>query len=105
MDAIVSFFVWPVVNLFEYVRFTAGVVVSVAPIALELIRNGKRSFSKYDQFFQFIQAYPLGKYVFSGLAALVAPYSSSISPCVEDLNLKMCTGKSRNDVVYNPVQF
>ena len=92
MDAIVSFFVWPLVNVFEYLRFTTGVIISVFPILFELVRNGKRSFSKYDRFFQFIQTYPLGRRVFSGLAALVAPYSASISPCVEDLNLKMCTG-------------
>ena len=55
-----------------------------------IYRNGKKSFKHYDSFYNFIRAFPLGKFVFSGLTALFAPYSSSISPVVETLNLQTC---------------
>ena len=90
MDAVTGFFQWPFVTILAYLRFTVGTTLAILPTFLRRINQKKKPLTKYDNLFDHLKQFPLGKYVFSGIVAFYAPYTSSISPYVEHLDQVSC---------------
>jgi hypothetical protein len=88
MDAAVASVVWPFVTLFQYLRFVLGCILCAGPMVFHLLRGG--SLRKYNDIWSVLSKLPLGKYVFSGIAAFVAPYTASVAPCVQNLTSNSC---------------
>lgn len=91
MDAVKGFFLYPVVNTFQYIRFIAGCLIVSIPCCLRLATRGPKSLTKFIDQWQFFSKFPLGKYVISGLGVFYAPYSGTIGAVVEDLRQSECT--------------
>ena len=83
MDAVSGFFLWPLVTLGAYVRFFVGVLLCFYP----LVTVGTGDFFRL---FERLAVLPFGKRVFSGLIGIFAPYSASVSPCVQRLDQDGC---------------
>ena len=83
MDAVIGNILWPFVTIFAYLRFTVGVIVCIPPVCYHLL-TGKK-LSKFVDIWNLLSKCYLGSYVFSGIAAFIAPYSSSINPHVKSL--------------------
>lgn len=85
MDAVKSFFIWPVVTIFQYVRFSVGAIVCL-PVILLTQKWPKDFFALYKS----LASLPFGKHVFSGIVYFYAPYTSSICGIVDKLNETTC---------------
>jgi len=83
MDTVKGALFWPVVTLFQYVRFTLGCVICFLPVLYARPRE-------FFDLFVTLARLPLGRYVFSGVVSFFAPYSSSVGPFVKDLSSQGC---------------
>jgi hypothetical protein len=90
MDAVVGTFIWPFVTLFQYLRFTCGCLIAAFPCLLVVLKGERRKFSNYLDIWNILSRLPLGRYVFSGIAAFIAPYTASVAPCVQNLTTNSC---------------
>lgn len=81
-------FTWPFVTAFQYLRFILGCIICVVPATVHVL-SGK-PLRTYHDIWKFLSKLPLGKYVVSGIAAFVAPYTASIAPVIENLTINTC---------------
>lgn len=96
MDAVESFCLWPVVTVLAYVRFSLGCCIVLPVAILRLLTRGSRSLVKFVDIFDFLQPYPLGRYVFSGIVGYFTPYTASIYPLVTHFSATECTAQIYN---------
>jgi hypothetical protein len=89
MDAVKGFIIWPFVTLFSYARFTLAGIFS-SPFLLSALLSGKNPLSDFSGMFNGLLLVPLGKYFFSGLVGVYAPYQGSILPVVQQLKNGTC---------------
>ena len=92
-DAILSFFLWPIDTLYLYIKFLLGCLICLFPLIWNIIstKDKSKSIRKFDNFFKFLSAFPLGKSVFSGIVGFFAPYTANIAAKVEELCLVKST--------------
>lgn len=90
MDALKGFLLWPLVNIFAYLRFITGLVIVLIPYVLQIATKGRKSMSKHLDLFKFVQKYPLGLSVFSGVIGFYSPYTASIHPQIKHLSPSEC---------------
>jgi acyl-coenzyme A thioesterase PaaI-like protein len=88
MDVIKSLIKWPIVTVYCYVRFFIACALCAIPTLFYILSGNK--LTSYTALWNFLSGLPLGKYVFSGIVAVAAPYSSSVYPCIQSLTNSKC---------------
>lgn len=86
MDAVKSAFIWPIVSLIQYVRFTLSSIIILPVLGINYIVAGKKSLTNF-KIYATSRKFPyIGKYFFSGLVSFFATYTANISGLVDELN-------------------
>ena len=88
-DAVKSYLGWHIVTLFLYLRFFVGVLIVLLPLLVHICTRGLSIFGDFATLFAFLNQYPLGKYVFSGLAGGFTPNNGFYATVMT----KMLTGE------------
>jgi hypothetical protein len=80
IDALVTIILYPIVTIFQSLRFALGVAIVLIPALLKVAKDGKRSLTRFTDLFNFLACFgPLGNYVFSGIAYFFAPVSANVN--------------------------
>jgi hypothetical protein len=100
MDAIKTFFLWPVHIAKGLLVTLLGWTILILPCIFRFLTKGKRGFSNNLDIFAFMDQFPLGAHCFSTLVPFTAPYSGSVEGHVSDLSRKgdviTCSGSIEN---------
>jgi acyl-coenzyme A thioesterase PaaI-like protein len=95
MNKLFALLITPAWRSFDAVLNLILVILSFAialPFAtFQLLTKGSKSFAKTTQKFEFFNALPLGRYAFSAIVGLMAPYSASVNPFVLTLTDNQCS--------------
>jgi len=85
MDSIKSFFGWPIVTAFFYMRFSVGFLVCSGPFVFKLVTGHTDLLTDFTKMFQFFKRLPLGRYVFAGISGAFTPNNSFYAAVTTDL--------------------
>jgi acyl-coenzyme A thioesterase PaaI-like protein len=78
MDALKSFFVWPLYTAKSYVLVSTAWAIAIIPLLIRFLTGGRKCIALFTDTFKFFSKLPLGCHAFSSLIYLTAPYSGSI---------------------------
>jgi acyl-coenzyme A thioesterase PaaI-like protein len=91
-NAVIGFFKWPLISVFETSKFILGSIIATIPLILKVSfsKKGFGSIKKFDDLHLFLSNLPLGIDVFSGIVCFFAPYTANIGGKVVELSRERC---------------